>query len=558
MLKKKKFKIMEVSLLLLLTLILSSCDAENQGLVENGFISGTNNINYLNSTQDLQYNSVYQKSAHNTYQRKESMLDTLVYHRVRSIEYDLHIGKECTGWDPVPGNWYIYHICGVDAATTVHRLSDGLNELKAFHNAFPAHEVVTVWMDIKDGFRENGFEPADLDSMLVNILGRENIFKPQDVLDTAPGTDTLQEAITTSGWPALNDLKGKFIFVLTDQGLNEYATGDSEKVAFVAPKIDESTNLDTTPDYQIFFNMNASNGTSAAKEVYEKGFVSRAYNMNEARWEDAVNNYVHHLGTDMVNLHSDQYTITHNNNGWPFSIINDANLSDYELDRENYIEENSVIGVQITGSTGSWYDWDDDLWGKDDDFSFHFNKTANANTDRSYSAMIATPNSHVEDWAKGCLIARNKISGSNNGEASAYFGVCRPADNEKLRVQYRKETGDSTTAVEKNIVPDDTIDQESLTYVKLEISNNSTCAAGYGSQDGENWVLINSKCGFDTLEYEGIGVSSHGGGPVKFLFANVEYTENANSTIMDAGDLENNLSIGSRTVLSTIFDGYFE
>jgi hypothetical protein len=78
------------------------------------------------------YNAVRQKSSHNSYQRMEALLDQLVYHRVRSVELDIHNGK--SGWSNVAGNWFVYH-SATDTGTTCHRLSDCLDELRAFHLA---------------------------------------------------------------------------------------------------------------------------------------------------------------------------------------------------------------------------------------------------------------------------------------------------------------------------------------------------------------------------------------------------------------------------------------
>jgi hypothetical protein len=75
------------------------------------------------------YNEVRQKSSHNSYQRAEALLDQLVYHRVRSLERDIHNGK--SGWSMVTGNWFVYHTDSTDNATTCHRLSDCLDELRA-------------------------------------------------------------------------------------------------------------------------------------------------------------------------------------------------------------------------------------------------------------------------------------------------------------------------------------------------------------------------------------------------------------------------------------------
>src|SRR5690349_18571874 len=56
----------------------------------------------------LRYNQVYQKSAHNTYQKNEDLLDVLLYLRVRSIEFDLQSSRRSADVAPA-GDWYLEH-----------------------------------------------------------------------------------------------------------------------------------------------------------------------------------------------------------------------------------------------------------------------------------------------------------------------------------------------------------------------------------------------------------------------------------------------------------------
>ena len=56
----------------------------------------------------LRYHEIRAKSAHNAYERDEGLFDQLAYHRVRSLELDIHTDK--VGWPSQKDDWYVYHM----------------------------------------------------------------------------------------------------------------------------------------------------------------------------------------------------------------------------------------------------------------------------------------------------------------------------------------------------------------------------------------------------------------------------------------------------------------
>ena len=102
--------------------------------------------------RDLRYNEVRQTSSHNAFQRPEGIYDQVVYWRLRSLEIDLHRGKP--GRDALKKDWYIYHVAVVDPDTSVDRFSGFLQICRGVQRAIPQHEVITVFLDIKDAFHK--------------------------------------------------------------------------------------------------------------------------------------------------------------------------------------------------------------------------------------------------------------------------------------------------------------------------------------------------------------------------------------------------------------------
>ena len=489
-------------------------------------------VGFAKAFPNRRYNQVRQKSSHNSFQKQEALIDQLVYHRIRSLELDLHTSKG-SSWPITAQDWYVYHFAGVDADTTCHRFSDCLDELRSFHDATPDHEVVTVFLDIKDSWKST-VNPSDLDARIQAHLPPSAVFRPADwVSNHCPGETTLKGVASnpSCGWPLLRDLRGKFIFVLTGKSdyLNQYVSNNSVallRTAFVAHKAEDLDDIDAH-DYGVFFNMTTSN-QSLAVSINSRGFIGRSYYVNSSStWSNAEFFGVHHLATDKINYHQDPWARTHNANGWPFECFVSCSSS--------LEEEHQTIGVEVDS---------EDIWGSSDHFRFHYEITSGNNF---WTAAINTKNSHTEDWAKGCLMARQAFSSS-----SPYFAVCRPNDDHKLRIQWRSSTGGSTSRTDGNIVPNDTIDEESITRVALYVYNSGTCAAGYGSVGGSSWQLIGYKCFSQPLSRQGLASSSHDGGKIKFLYSSVR----KNGVLYSKNTFPYSFNFG--TVRSAqVFDGIF-
>lgn len=461
----------------------------------------------------VEYNELRQKSSHNSYQRDEAVLDQLVFHRIRSLEFDIHNGK--SGWSKRSGDWYVYHADVFDADTTCHRLSDCLDELRAFHVANPNHEVVTVFIDLKDDF-EAGRSPEQLDALIASRLPPQWLLRPEDLFTACPGAATLKAAVTgTCRWPTHLQLRGRFVFALTGSDLNfgtklsGYASNDPvarSRHAFVAPDLTSASGIATAKTHAVFFNIKASNA-AIVDAVHAAGFVGRVWDVNSAStWSDVALRNVNHIGTDKVSHLADPWARTHNTLGWPFQCL-------HGLDCTQVREPSQLYGISATSG---------DIWGNTDSFVFAHQITFENAV--GWNAAVATPNSHVDEWGKGCLMARASLAPN-----AAYAAMCRTADRHKLRMQYRSTAGASTSMVEVDIVATDTIDQESLSFIALDViyDGSRTRVNAYGSQNKETWRLIHTVTLAGRLPYQGLAMSSHGSGAMKMLFTDLRRNEQA-------------------------------
>lgn len=266
--------------------------------------------------QELRYNQVQQKASHNSYQRREPLLVQLHDFKIRCIEFDIHARPFAPAFD-----WWVYHNRKGDA-TVCDRLSECLTEVARFHQSEPEHEVLTIFFDV-DGLGAPGHKKSDLYHQIEKFLPPASILKPGDLMTACPGAKTLQESVTRPGcgWPRLNDLKGKFILVVSG-GSSSFAIPayqlDSELV-FLVSRDTRPENMYNSPD-RIFFNMPGPE--PFASLVREAGFVSRCYWLDSrTKYEKAAALGANLLATDDLDPALFPWTRTDQTDGWPFKII---------------------------------------------------------------------------------------------------------------------------------------------------------------------------------------------------------------------------------------------
>ncbi|MDH3206585.1 MAG: Ca2+-dependent phosphoinositide-specific phospholipase C [Gemmatimonadota bacterium] len=449
---------------------------------------------------DLRYNEVRQKSAHNAFERREGVYDQVVYWRIRSLELDLHKGK--LGHGRLTGDWYIYHGAH-NPNTSVHRLSDFLRLCRGIRQAIPRHEVITVFLDIRDDFHTTpgaSQSGAALDRLLIEQLGKDRLHTPSDLLERAPLETTLQAAVREQGWPPLEELRGKILFVLTGppQVLTTYRGSRSpgQCAAFLSSRVERKADVPGQDPDIAFFNMSDKH-VKVSRAVRKLGFVSRGYYINDAsRWKTAVEHDCHHLATDNINAHEDRWSQTARpRTGFPFQKLAGNTPS--------VTESGEMCGVWARSG---------DIWGDTDSFYYQF-ADCRSHPDNRYDFYISGANSHGDDWLKGGLIARASLAGN-----APYFGVFRIAEHHALRVQYRVGEGGSTVARERSL-GSWVIAEDTLMFVRLSITGGGHRARAWGSVDGTSWLEIGSFDFDRPLKYQGIGVSSHReASGAKFLF----------------------------------------
>ena len=132
------------------------------------------------------------------------------------------------------------HLPMVDGRSTCHKFSDCLASVKEWSRAHPKHLPVFVLIEVKEDLA-----PSDLDGKLdaidfaiTRVMSRDMLLMPEDVAGNSP---SLREAITTRGWPSVDDTRGRVAFVMFGPGRHKraYSAGRPRldgRVMFVAER----------------------------------------------------------------------------------------------------------------------------------------------------------------------------------------------------------------------------------------------------------------------------------------------------------------------------------
>ena len=127
----------------------------------------------------------------------------------------------------------ILHVQDVDYRTRALTLVQALQQVRVWSRANPSHCPVLILIEVKqesigqEFTQPHRFGPAEYNAIDSEIL---SVFQPHDVLkpdDIRGELMTLREAVTTRGWPLLDDVRGKVVFALDneDEARDAYLEG---------------------------------------------------------------------------------------------------------------------------------------------------------------------------------------------------------------------------------------------------------------------------------------------------------------------------------------------
>ena len=118
----------------------------------------------------------------------------------------------------------VIHIPDIDYGTSVLALRDGLLEIRTWSLANPRHVPIFILIELKTETLGAGYthalswrkaELVELEREILSVFPRQAIIAPDDVRGSAR---TLPEGLRAHGWPLLDNVRGKVLFGMDNEG----------------------------------------------------------------------------------------------------------------------------------------------------------------------------------------------------------------------------------------------------------------------------------------------------------------------------------------------------
>lgn len=210
----------------------------------------------------------------------------------------LDLVKQQEAYDPnglmkKPG-FKVFHMPDIDFKTSCYTFEICLQELKKWSDANPGHVPVFITLEPKDGDANFfGTKPEDftaaifdeVDKVIRKELGKEKLITPDMVRGKYK---TLEEAVLNNNWPTLKKAKGKFLFILDNNGAKRdlYALNHPSlkgRAVFINAEPGK-------PEAATIFRNNPEDATIA--DLVKKGYIIRTRADADTK-EARANDYTH-------------------------------------------------------------------------------------------------------------------------------------------------------------------------------------------------------------------------------------------------------------------------
>ena len=133
---------------------------------------------------------------------------------VRQFELDVYVD---------PAGHYVAHVTDVDAGTTCFRFVTCLRVIKGWSDAHRRHAPIAVLVELKDD--DHGLPTPirpwtrdamdQLDAEIRSVIPPDRLVTPDDVRGRRA---TLEEAVLHDGWPLLERVRGRVLFLMDNGG----------------------------------------------------------------------------------------------------------------------------------------------------------------------------------------------------------------------------------------------------------------------------------------------------------------------------------------------------
>jgi len=261
----------------------------------------------------IKLNHLQGLGTHNSYHKKPTFADIIYQWDYEHLPLDEQMGKQGIRqfeldvyYDESNGTFDVYHIAVIDQEVTCGSIVECIQVIKNWSDAHLAHHPFVVLVELKTDFSDSlAMEILDnLDAALLSVWPVDRLVTP----DLVQGEyDSVRDAIAEEGWPSIDDVRGRGLFVLHAGG--EYAGAYTEGGTTTEGRVmfpDAYGNLDHA--YAAVHSMNDPiGGLESIQNVVSAGHIVRTRsdsNSDEpnagdySRYEAALESGAHFISTD--------------------------------------------------------------------------------------------------------------------------------------------------------------------------------------------------------------------------------------------------------------------
>lgn len=195
-------------------------------------------------------------------------LDVQLDRGVRSFELDAYHDPEGTR---------VLHVPQFDKNSTCPTIVECLTRVRDWSKAHPNHVPIITLIELKDEQYDMIQEPIlpfsedainQLDDEIREVFSEDHLLTPDDVRVV---NKTLSKSLTEIGWPLLEDVRGKVMFVLHARGLHaEYYTLNSPNLEGRAMFLES---VEDEPWASVFIRNNPTD--DSIPRLVEQGYIVR-------------------------------------------------------------------------------------------------------------------------------------------------------------------------------------------------------------------------------------------------------------------------------------------
>lgn len=223
---------------------------------------------------------------------------------IRSFELDVRLRQN---------KFELTHVPLVDNSSTAVNFFLALEEIRLYSEHNPNHlpllillEFKTDWMML-DPFLQNITEEelVIFDAMLEEVFG-DDLFTPRDMLET---DTTLRETITTTGWPTIQNLLGKVLFIMhpSETFVPMYYQMDD---TLSTQNMFLGANMDTYQEPYASFIVHNDPNFYDIRPLVAENFIVRtrldaSLQLHESEWENGIRSGAQILSSDFTIGRSD-------------------------------------------------------------------------------------------------------------------------------------------------------------------------------------------------------------------------------------------------------------